>query len=330
MLAAVCSTLLALAERTGPTTLGWESHGPPALDVEALVVSPLQDDVAYAVSRDRAGEGALFRTVDAGNHWDVAVLVPVGESLKRLAIDPIDPQRLVAQTYDGTSVRLYETEDAGADWALAATYPGADANALFYDYNGFAYLVAQGVAFTNQAGPWTQLSPRTLISGWPDRIGNSYFTNKMHYCWGFGFGCLDELDIVRRSKGEFTWSTPAPCESMVATYAASDPLVAYAWNCGALRSHDGGTTWDPLPIPDAQIAVDPEDALTAYALTAAEILSTCDGFVSWRGISLPAPDTRSIAMTATGRYLFAATASGVYRRIASGRETRAVERAGPP
>ena len=256
--------------------------------------------------------------------------MPEGESVERLAISPTDPRRLTAQTYDGLSIRLYETRDAGASWMLVDTRPSLRATALFYDFNGFAYLVTRGVAFTNQAGLWTKLSSLDLSSGWPDRTGHSYFTNKVHDCRNGGFFCYDEILIVERSTGDLTSSGEAPCEAMVAAYAPSDASIGYGWNCGGLRTTDGGTTWERLPIPAGEIAIDPVDAQTAYSLLADSILATRNAFASWRPIPLPDPVTRSIAMSATGRYLYAATANGVFRKDQAARETIRVDRASIP
>lgn len=70
--------------------------------------------------------GALIYTHDGGETWHEAL---VGADLHRIAIDPLDPDHVLAGTGEG----LFASRDAGAHWEAVAEFSGKYVHGISFD-----------------------------------------------------------------------------------------------------------------------------------------------------------------------------------------------------
>jgi photosystem II stability/assembly factor-like uncharacterized protein len=84
------------------------------LSIDSVAVHPSDPLVVYAggISVDKNKEGAIFRSRDGGKTWQQIFETLVG-GITQIAIDPTNPKRLYAATFD----RVYRSLDGGDTWA---------------------------------------------------------------------------------------------------------------------------------------------------------------------------------------------------------------------
>jgi|GEM_PF-7025662 len=101
---------------------GWRSTAPlqTGENISTLTVDPFNPDRLYAGTLD----GIVWRSMDAGDRWEMAsAMLPEG-SLNQLFADPWSPGRVFAATDKG----LYQSTDSGAHWSWLDT--GTDTSAV--------------------------------------------------------------------------------------------------------------------------------------------------------------------------------------------------------
>jgi hypothetical protein len=117
---------------------------------------------------------------------------------------------------------------------------------------------------------------------------------------------------------------------------AGTGVISGGFQCGGVyRSPDGGATWTATALSGVYVTdvrFGPAGTGTTYASATyiAGILppggawSSEDGGVTWRNLRLPTPNALKMAVSKTGRYVYAATPHGVY--VNKERATRTVHR----
>jgi len=93
------------------------------LSVLDLAIDPANEDVVYA-----ATPSGLFKTTDGGDHWTALSGLNVSGSIRAVAVDPVNGQRMLAGV-EGLGV--YASSDGGATWQPA--YAGLEANGSLHD-----------------------------------------------------------------------------------------------------------------------------------------------------------------------------------------------------
>src|SRR5687768_12021667 len=84
-------------------------EGMPEELVSALAISPADHSTVFAGT----GEGNVFRSVDAGQHW-AALPIPENPGVRAFAITP-------QVVYAGTERGVFESHDGGATWEAASS-----------------------------------------------------------------------------------------------------------------------------------------------------------------------------------------------------------------
>jgi photosystem II stability/assembly factor-like uncharacterized protein len=241
----------------------------------------------------------LFGSAGWAQQWQP--LGPDGGSVRSLAFDPKDPDRIFLGTSAG---RLYLSTDGGSSWSRRASL-GAPAE-----------MVLDHVVI-DPANP-----KNIYVAAWNAQAPNS------------------DGDLFRSQDGGRRWE-PAPDlhgKSIRAlAMAASDPQTLVAGGLdGVFRSHDGGDTWQRIsPEHHAEIknvesvAIDPANPEVIYAGTWHLPWKTEDGGKSWHSIKkgvIDDSDVFSIVVDAqTPANVYISACSGIYRSESAGELFRKIQ-----
>jgi photosystem II stability/assembly factor-like uncharacterized protein len=146
--------------------VSWEPSGLITGTVMDLVVSPLDADLAYAM----IFEGALYRTVNGGDSWEVVTPTPYppGGStiMTSLGLVPGDPDTLYGGYFEGA---VAVSQDGGVTWQASASGmpPESVVNSLVLDPTDsnvlYAGVLSSGVYVSVDAGAtWQTLNDGLL------------------------------------------------------------------------------------------------------------------------------------------------------------------------
>ncbi|HEX3127565.1 MAG TPA: hypothetical protein VH394_09550 [Thermoanaerobaculia bacterium] len=122
--------------------------------------------------------------------------------------------------------------------------------------------------------------------------------------------------FFRSLDGGVSWAWTSDEQSTYQpTVDAADPLLVYAQLGYALRSRDGGATWEPLDVPAdsiRQLAAHPRTAKTVFAATTEGLFRSTDAGLHWKAVrgGLPAKfdAVRLVVDPAAPRRLYLAAA----------------------
>ncbi|HEX4604824.1 MAG TPA: YCF48-related protein, partial [Candidatus Angelobacter sp.] len=219
---------------------------------------------------------------------------PDGGTVRSLAIDPRDPDKIFLGTSAGN---LYLSSDNGASWSRFAR-PGNSAEMVL------DHIVIDPT------------DPRRMfVAAWNAQLPNS------------------DGDLFRSKDGGKSWEIVADLHGKslrALSIAAANPkiLVVGALD-GIYRSRDGGGAWERIsPEGHAElknvesIAIDPANADVIYAGTWHLPWKTEDGGKTWRNIKkgvIDDSDVFSIVIDASQpSNLFISACSGIYRSESAG------------
>jgi hypothetical protein len=202
----------------------------------AFAISPSRPSTVYF-----SGCG-VYRSDDAGATW---TSIPLLFDVRCLAVDPVDPQRVLAGTwFNGTAASLFISGDGGAAWKAAASpFNGWTMDLQFDSTNSGRVLAAVtgdfkvgrsddgGESWADSSGGYTGNSPQALV--------------------------MDPAD----PRTLYLGSAPA--------YASIGIPLPPPPSTGLQVSHDGGATWSVVsgtPLTVHMVAVDPrgEFVYTAF------------------------------------------------------------------
>ncbi|RPI28359.1 MAG: hypothetical protein EHM61_05405 [Acidobacteria bacterium] len=222
-------------------SFGWTSlnQGLPNLLLRDITVDPHNPSILYVAV---LGEG-LYRSIDAGQHWEAAKDGLGTNAVGFLAPDPKVPGRLLLTGGAPPNVNfLFESTNYGLSWTqLPVPLPGYTFTAPVIDsQSGRTYLIAlDGLYRTQNPGAsWEKIERgwlRRLIvePGAPEHL----------------FGTTEDKKIVRSTDGGKSWKTVSPAGTLLTqlTYVAGDParLVALGAS-GLFFSVNSGETWTRL------------------------------------------------------------------------------------
>ncbi len=220
----------------------FKNVGLSGYEIYGLAVSPKSPDTVFADSTE-----GLNRTTDGGEHWQplpgaiaLGVKTKRGESVRPVAVSPLDARLVYAGTPDG---KICKSTDGGDTWTAVyqvqgpvrsvAASPG-DANIVA------AATSTQGIVLSTDAGKtWTPLQTPALSSNVTFAPGNP----QTMYASFYGAGLYMSTDLGK------TWAQ-LPVKGKVIEVAVSpanpDDVYAIAtadWNGAFQASHDGGKTW---------------------------------------------------------------------------------------
>jgi photosystem II stability/assembly factor-like uncharacterized protein len=249
--------------------------------------------MALAAARDgrtlyAATSSALWRSIDAGNHWSTTPGMAGGPEVNVLAVDPRDS----AVVYAGTSEGLYQSTDGGSSWlVLNNGLPNDLVLSLAIDGHDPASVWAgtqdDGLYHSTDGGSsWTAVNDYVLLYDLTiQAIALSPASSSVIYA-ATNQGLFQSVD------GGMDWTVlgggfPDLASVSALAVSPSQPSRVYAGTYyGVYVSSDGGSTWAQGggSLSYAQInalAVDPHVADRAYAATGSGVYRTTDGGASW-------------------------------------------------
>ena len=280
--------------RTDSSGAGWARTGAATHGLVALAADPSNLDTLYAgFGNVQPGQDGVVKSTDGGATWNLATNGLAVSGFYRLAISAASPAHLLATSIDG----LFGTTNGGGLWSPLLTTGGVRAAAF------------------DSADP-------SIIYASP------------------GLSMVLESQLLRTSNGGVDWDPPAgfptPFLASDIVVGPTDPTRVYAVGHGDVyRSVDRGLTFAPasdgLPLSGVspyRLVADPAAAGTLYVQTISvpdtlaatapqfNVYWTNDDAGTWKPLPgfLPTLSTvADFAISATGRTVYAATASGVFQ-----------------
>lgn len=301
----------------------WSSHGPNA-EVRKVVVDTFNPNIIYA------GTGlGIFKSINGGESWS-AVNQGLGNiDIHSLAIDPSNPNIL----YTGTSNGAFKTVNGGANWNLtlsghstALSIAASNPSIIYAANYQSIYVTTNGGATWNQIFAPDQLQTLNLLVVDPNDP-NIVFVAFDNYKDFFS-------TIYKSTNGGASWTVFYYRDTGgLITYdlkidAGNSNLIYASTYGGVYKSSDGGASWalrgSPVPSGAGALAIDPNNSNTLYATSSNEnvgVYKSTDGGVTWRSFNngLTNLQVNNLSFDSTGRFLHAATPTGVFSVRVRGR-----------
>jgi len=226
----------------------WEFLGPPSAPLDALAVAPSDPEIVYG-----SYLGNFFGSADGGAHWQ---LLHAGQAYERrgpIAVDPVDPLRLLwgetlRRSADGG--RTWLPGPAGLNEVAQLIYSPADQCALFAStgkqshrtcawHSGDGGISWREICFPAEAGRIRRMAVD------PADSQRAYFaTDSGLYRTSDGARSIHLLALDGR---ELT-AVAASAGSLPALYAAEDLDLPQVEDEVLIHvSHDGGASWEAYP-----------------------------------------------------------------------------------
>lgn len=300
--------------------LNWsQSSNVPYGDAREILIDPSNPAVIYANNSDTVSKstnhGAGWKNTSLVNNVSV---IP-GFPTHKLIIDPTNPATL----YVGVDfIGVFKTTDGGATWNQVYR-ENTNIEALAIDpknpKNIFLATYPVNLFKSTDGGvTWIEISAPGDVAMLAVDPGNSSIVYA-----GTDFG------VSKSTDGGTSWIlTSLRNPSASNPYIISlliDPtntsvLYATAYNGGAFRSADGGTSWNPVFSDIAghvlSFATDPGTPNTVFAGTERGVYQSTNGGQTSSALTAgwpsPAQPAMALAFDAAGKYLYAGTTDGVY------------------
>jgi photosystem II stability/assembly factor-like uncharacterized protein len=248
--------------------------------IEPVAQSPDAEVVAIDPSNRTtlyaAGTGGVHKSTDGGRTWQNRLVDQIAD----LVIDPSNPRRLLA-AYKS----VYRSLDGTESWDTVIT-PEDNYSSYYYPPR----LSAITLAPSNGA---------TVYAAGAGDIGFVYRSDDGGNSWS------DPTDLG------FFWINALGVDSC-------DPRVLQAGGYGGVqRSVDGGNTWSQRQLAGISVlalATDPRRSSSVFAGTSSGLFWTNDSGETWARFDPPLTEAvHSLALDASGRFLYAGTERGVFR-----------------
>ena len=275
-----------------------------------------------------------WHSIDAGAHYTT---VPAAGPTQQIAIDPVNPSRMLALASVGAAPVL-RSADGGAHWQSAVA--GLDPNHHGHVTTGgiafagdTAYVTTSDGLFSSADGGATWTLATTALN---DRSRDLQGVGSTLYATGSSSGIWS---LLRSTDGGATFTrisagTGPDCPTGFAA-SPSDPQVIWmacggkdAANDGVWRTTDDGATWQnvsgPLPVSFGHFTVDPDridvaptdpDTAVEYDQWMGQFVTT-DGGAHWQNVSAGIhlfADGGNIAADPSNPTHFLASGDGVYQ-----------------
>ncbi|MEP7008722.1 MAG: hypothetical protein ABJC13_00210 [Acidobacteriota bacterium] len=269
----------------------WEAFGPglftPRDEIFHLAPSPDHPGTLLA-----AGTHGLWSSVDAGAHWRGSNRgIPVADAVE-VAVAPTGRHDVLAVA----GGRVFRSADRGATWrSVHSEFDALEPYALTFDPRPLGG--AFGVAFDGQAA--------SLL--WSGDRGHTWTARP------FPYGCSGS-SLCSVEINSFALDRSHPDTLYVGG--------SYFYHFGGygpyfIRSRDGGSSWEHLPVLPGLLGVfvDPQRSAVVYGLTAGRLYKSEDAAKTWRivGRGLPPFTKRTLAIDPQDpQRLYAGTGRGVF------------------
>jgi photosystem II stability/assembly factor-like uncharacterized protein len=314
---------------------GWDTSGPAGTRATSVSAAPDDDRRAYAAATIlESSTSALYRTDDGGRSWTGLVEAGTGDAFSEIFADPRDGNRVFASAQHGNGVTdVYRSDDRGENWGTilslstrcVPSFAAGGAPDSLYLTCGTRFLRTPdaGNSWDEPATPFTE---NVRLAAGPAGVLYAYAPSRLFRSDNLGTSWV---------QGS---APPAACPSFLSLAAdPSGPQVLLAgtgvigaggFQCGGVyRSTDGGTSWGAASLSGVyvtDVVFDPAQPNRVYAsasfiagiLPPGGVYASTDGGRSFSNARLPATGALELAVSATGRIVYAATALGVYQEAA--------------
>ena len=316
-------------------------EGLPENSVKALRVAPTSPATLYAV----VGFGRLFRSADAGETFEELELGLGGtDELYALAVDPLEPKRLLAATRKG----LFATEDGGDSWGAAGDGTGGflvKALAFHPAKEGVVYAGAAGDGLFASADGGRTFEPlgTGLAAGWTERLWASPDgTGPVFAQTGAGLFRRDGPESWTQLREPFSDGGPAKVDGFL--FDRSSPKRIWAHRSSSWwRSEDAGRSWSRVEVKGPgmkemlkgklaepqfrSLAQDPGDPKVLYAGSwssrepGTAVFRTTDGGKKWQpaGTGIAASKVDLLRAVSPGTLFAACGDDGLFRTTDGGK-----------
>jgi photosystem II stability/assembly factor-like uncharacterized protein len=314
----------------------WEPAGvSPSAFVGAMAVDPRDPEVVYAgVHSSMYNLGGIWRSRDAGRHWERRSQGILGVAVSSIAVDAADPRALLV----GADAGLFRTTNGGRRWVRIGMKPA------------HVISVQQIAASPVTSGTFFAMG-RSL---WKTVDGGGSWTEIPQVQAGFGRVRFDPADpdvayvltrqqLFRGTVDASPWAavaaSPMPCSTFdfaVVPAAGPGPSILYVAGTGTgprcsepyrsqiLRSTDGGLSWQPADagLPGEGVfalAADPLNPEVLYTGIGRQpddpvpaVWKSLDGGASWSpaGEELLGASIISLLALPTAGHVWAVTREG--------------------
>lgn len=329
----------------GGTSWTASNFGLRTIPVYAIAMDPTQPFIAYA-----GGPYGVFKTFDGAGSWsDSSAGLFVAPDITAIAVHPSNPSTLYAVTFQCCG--LYKSVDAAANWQRTISVPGT---ALIVDPQTPSTLyiaspLAGAVYKSTDAGATADPASTGLPSGgFPvDLAIDPQSPATLYAAMSYG-GYGPPGGVFKTTDGAGNWvAKNSGLTDSSAGVIVVDPVrpetVYVSTEGGLFRSDDGADHWmsiqNMLPADRVtEIAVDPRNNATVYVGTFGRgVYRSPDRGSSWAPLNAGLDDLRvnSIAISPSGKTLYAGTISGVFSYLIPGASLftlapcRAVDTRGP-
>jgi len=306
--------------RTTDAGATWRTLAQPAAFVNAMAVD----------SRDRrrvfigSTGGSVYRSIDAGETWDLTAtgLPPV--TIYALAIDGANGALYAAADHSG----VWTSSNDGASWTALPGGPldhtSVSSLTVARDHKVFAATVGMGV-FVYAGGSWTNASAGLASPQVADVqiLGN-----------GVILAATFDAGLFRSTDGGLTWlwASSGLTTSRVTSITADPAVAARAYVAtpdGVFSTTDGGQTWNASNggmrgVNTWAVAVDSTAPAHLWASTNGfGVFSSSDAGLTWTASTagMTDLDVRHVAAGAVPGSVYAATLGGGLSRSSDGGAT---------
>jgi photosystem II stability/assembly factor-like uncharacterized protein len=242
--------------------------------------------------------GGNFLSEDGGATWAVASKGYTGAQSRDIAVDPVEPGRVLTAGRSG----LFKSMNGGVDWVGLQSPPNR-----FNEFNAVAIDPKDGRHILG-ASNWTKAVAESHDGGRSWAMRDSHLVGETPFAYRTLAFAPSNPELVYAGTG-----------SWISAGTFSDALPGK----GVYLSRDGGTTWTAANDANsnsaqvANIAVHPMDPQTAYlAALGSGLLRTTNAGSSWTRVAGPWPSTamvRAVAFSpADPRRVFVGTNAGMY------------------
>jgi photosystem II stability/assembly factor-like uncharacterized protein len=275
---------------------------PPGRPVDDLEVDPRNPARAYAIVcdpeyYDKPAVGGLFRTVDAGQSWELLDSLDQCQ-VNDVAIDPHNPAKIVA----GTVFGLYRSSDGGTSWRAHPGNPRwSDVTTVRFDPStpGTVYAIDSEAGFvrsTNGGASWSVRSSG-LPEPRPRLIGLTVLTGEPRTLFLQTLG-IHVAPLYRSLDGGRSWSPAARGlgDRTVGDMAAgASPSRIYAATFdGLFISANQGRSWQAAatPLRYPHLLVVPAGSAVIHAADAQGLLKSTNRGLTWEETNRGLPPLR--------------------------------------
>ena len=285
---------------------GWENHGPIQASVNLVVIAPAAPAVIYAAPEN----GYLYKSSDGGASWEKAHLGYGPQTVRALAVDPLDEQTVYIGWMDHG---LYKTTDGGQTWSdigadLACPYILSLAIDPQTPQTVYAGTLCGMLRSRNGGDTWSEintglplafvyalvidpLTPATLYAGIENKSEEP----------GSEQDCVFKSEDNGDHWVSISDGLPNYARAQALAIDPISPSTLYAGISGGgkgiYKSVNGGGDWQYINsqfVGVAALAVDPQNPQTIYAGMGEGVLSTMpkgvykstDGGYIWQDANL--------------------------------------------